>query len=147
MKKIIIVIFLAASVLLSSCVDFNALTVFGVFESEFPYMKICNFHSYPNYGETINKDGDKVTVIFEGYHGSFNIYEYNGEKYLNVGTEDEVQEMMEHMGEKLCSGKYRKKDDSIILIFEDGTRIVLNKVADEPENIEEYVNGFMTSDD
>jgi hypothetical protein len=51
------------------------------------------------------------------------------------------------MGEELCSGEFRKKDDSIILTFEDGTRIVLNKVADEPENIEEYVNGFMTSDD
>lgn len=148
MKKIIIVMFLTASVILSSCINLHPLDIYGVFESEFPYMRINKFHGVVDFGEIISKDGEIVKIIFGNNHGCFSICEYFGDEYDDVYIRSTMEDIpIDDVGECLYSGDCRRKDDSIILTFEDGTRIVLNKVADEPENIEEYVNGFMTSDD
>ena len=98
---------------------------YGIFENNDYGIRI-NIHRYAieqyDYGEITSKDNSKTKIVFLTFRNTFCICEYQSDgSYLIDGTEI------------LFKGTFTTKGDSITLDLNDGTQIVLNKVAELPD--------------
>lgn len=110
-----------------SCVNFYSFTTHGVFESENPKIRLylgvdATSSGFGHYGEWEQENGDIIKICYASSHGQFRIYEFNEEEIYSSSITT-----------KFFAGKVRpKNENTLVLKADDGTTIVLKKVAELP---------------
>lgn len=124
MKKSLTAICLLLLILCTGCVDFHPVYMGGVYESEDGRLRIYDYNDPGkpgDEGELVLIDGSIQKISFSVSHGDFTIDRFREDGLYSV---DDI----------IYRGKARERGDTVTLYVNDGSKIVLKKVADLPES-------------